>query len=180
MRKWIAILIMILVSVNFYFSIKRLKPVSQEKKEIGQILNEMEEEIRTEYPDDPTQVITLHNTLMDALYGDQVTQEQVQQIIQIQRTLYDSEFLELTTGEKQLEDVTRELLMIKEQNLKIISSNIMNSYEEPPEVVKVEVAHYTNQTDIIRLYMLRKETVEGPQKDTWKIYGWKDINTSDI
>lgn len=180
MRKWIAILIMILVSINFYFSLNRQKPVNQGKKEIAQILDEMEEEIRTQYPEEPVGIIKLHNTLMNALYGDKLKEEQVEQVIQLQRSLYESSFLELTPPERQLEDVTNELIIIKEKNMKITSSKIMNGYEEPPGIVKVEVTHYTNQADINRLYLFRKEIEEGPQKDRWKIYGWKDMKSSDI
>ena len=180
MRKWIAVLIMVLVSVNFYLSVKRLKPVNQDKKEIAQVLEEIEEIIHTKYPDSPTEIITIHSTLMDALYGSQLTQGQVQQIVELQRNLYESDFLELTSQEKQLEEVNKELMIIKEKGLKIISSKIMNAYEEPPGIMKIEVTHYTNQVDIVRLYMLRKETKEESQKERWKIYGWKDIVSSDI
>ena len=129
MRKWIAILIMILVSVNFYFSVKRMKPVSQDKKEIAQVLEEIDEKIHTQYPDDPEGVITLHNILMDNLYSGKLTDEQVQGTVKLQRELYAKDFLDLTSQEEQLEEVHREILMLEEKSIKILDSKIMNAYD---------------------------------------------------
>jgi len=180
MRKVIAILIMILVVSGFYLSIKRMKPAKTNGNELVQILEEIEKRIYTKYPNDPTEVITVHNTLMDELYSQERTQEEIEQIAQLQRALYRKEFLELTSKIEQLEEIKQELLINKEKGLKIISSKIISSYEEPPGIVNVEVTHYTKQADISRNYVLEKEIDEESKKEKWKILGWNDIKPSDI
>lgn len=174
-RRLIAFLIMVLVTVNFYLSLKKQNAASQKERGIEQILIETEETINAAYPEDPEEIIAMNNTLFNWLYKGETTQEQVEQIITLQRELYESSFLDLTPQMVQLEKVLKERFELEEKSIKVLSSKVMNAYEEPPGIMKVEVIHYTNQKDITRLYMLRRETQEGPQKDRWKIYGWKDI-----
>lgn len=180
MRKFIAILIMVLVTGGFYLSIKRMKPVQPSTNELTQILEDIEERIYTKYPSDPTEVIAVHNMLMDELYAKELTQEEIEKIAQLQRALYEEGFLELTSKNEQLEEIEQELLINKERGLKIISSKIISSYEEPPGIVNVEVTHYTKQADVKRNYRLKKEVEKGSEKEKWKILGWNDMKPSDM
>ncbi len=180
MRKGIAILIMIFVSVNFYLYLKRMKPNNGEEKQLPQILEAIEEEIYEIEPDDPVAVVTVHNTLMNYLYAQETSKEQVEKIVPLQRKLYETEFLNLTSQEEQIESIHKEREKNKEKSIKILQSKIMNSYEEPPGVVKTEVIHYTNQADIVRLYLLKKDYDQEIGQEMWKIYGWKSIISSDI
>lgn len=175
MRKFIAILIILLVTGGFYLSIKRMQPIKPDTNASESVLETIEKRIDTKYPSDPVEVIEVHNILMGELYGKELTQEEIGKLVRLQRALYEEGFLELTPIDEQLEEINQELLINKERGLKIISSKIIGSYEEPPGVVNVEVTHYTKQADINRNYILEKELEEGSEKEKWKILGWTNI-----
>lgn len=157
-----------------------MKPVEPITNELTQMLEDIEERIYTKYPSDPTEVIVVHNMLMDELYAKELTQEEIEKIAQLQRALYEEGFLELTSKNEQLEEIEQELLINKERGLKIISSKVIRSYEEPPGIVNVEVTHYTKQADIERNYKLEREVEKGSEKEKWKILGWADMEPSDM
>lgn len=177
MRKWIAMLIMVLVSANFYISIKNRAPVNTSKKDIPHVIEEIQKEIDKSYPTEPIEVINLHNRLMDILYGKKVTDENIKDIVELQRKLYLEELLALNSLDTQVENVQNELIINEGRDVKVINSKVTDSYYDSPEMITVLVTHYTNKNDISREYILRQDPKE---EKRWKIYGWQDITEPKI
>lgn len=177
MRKWIAMLIMVLVSANFYISIKNRAPVNTSKKDIPHVIEEIQKDIDKSYPTEPIEVINLHNRLVDILYGKKVTNENIKDIVELQRKLYLEELLALNSLDTQVENVQNELIINEGRDVKVINSKVTDSYYDSPEMITVLVTHYTNKNDISREYILRQDPKE---EKRWKIYGWQDITEPKI
>lgn len=179
MRRWIAAIIIVLVSVNFYLSIKRKQPVVKNKMDVSYMLEEIKQNIDEDYPSNPLEVVNIHNRLMDILYGKELADEEVELVAHLQRKLYWEKLLLLNPEDKQLEEIKNELLLNKEKNTKVISSKVIESRYNTSENFIAKVIHYTNKEDILRKYILKEEFNEGPNNQKqWKIYGWKELGSS--
>lgn len=177
MRKLIAVVIMIFVVVFFYQSIQRKQPEKPRKKEVIEIITDQGNELEKSYPDNPMDIIEVHNDMINIIYGKEATEEEVEAAIKVQRQLYAEDFLALNPVEKHVLEIARELAMNKEKEIKVIGSKVMNSYNDPPGTIRAQVVHYTNKqdTDLVREYIIKEEKSLSPKTKQWKIFGWKNI-----
>lgn len=164
---------MIFVVVFFYSSIQRRQP--QNKKETIDLIQEIQDNLE-EYPDNPMELVEVHNQMINLLYGKELTDEEQDKAVEIQRQLYSQQFLELNPIAIHLLEVDRERAINAEKEIKVIGSKVINSYDEPPDTVMVQVVHYTNQKDqdLIREYIIKEDAQSEPSRQ-WKIFGWENV-----
>ena len=175
MRKTIAILIMVFVVLTYYNSLQKRLPDSKKKKETIDVIMDIKEHLEDDYPDNPAHIVEVNNVIIDILYGKPLTDEEKSLAIDTQRLLYSSEFLEINPVEKQMLELERERIMNDENDIKVIGSKVMNSYNDPPGTMHIQVIHYTNKQDqdLVREYIVKEEVQDGQNKE-WKIFGWKN------
>lgn len=179
MRKVFAVLMMIFVVVFFYNSIQRRQPKNKLKMETADVIKDIKEELEEDYPSNPMAIMEINNEIINMIYGKPLEEEEKIQVVGLQRMLYAWDFLELNPIEKHLLEVDREIIMNGEKEIKIIGSKIMNSHNDPPGTMRVQVVHYTNKQDqdLVREYILKEENNNQEPGDhkAWKIYGWENI-----
>lgn len=186
MRKGIAVLMMIVVVVSFYFTLQMRQPKNKEKlskkHEVQNVINSTKESLDGGYPKNPIDVIELHNELVNVLYGKKITEEEVEEVIKLQRQLYAEDFLELNALEEQIIETNKELYINSEKEMKVIGSQVMNSYNDPPGTMKVQVVHYTNKQglDLVREYIVEEENAESEEQKKWKIFGWENTSIDEV
>ncbi|HHX63101.1 MAG TPA: hypothetical protein GX707_20675 [Epulopiscium sp.] len=180
MRKVIAVLMMIFVVVFFYSSLQKRQPESKKKKEIIEVIADLNDQVEKKYPDNPIEIIEIHNEIINMLYGKELTEEETTQAVEVQRKLYAEEFLALNPIEKHMLEIARETVMNGEKEIKIIGSKVMNSYNDPPGTMRVQVVHYTNKQDqdLVREYIVKEENSPSSEKKKWKIFGWENIGVA--
>lgn len=180
MRKAIAMLMMVFVVVFFYQSIQRRQPEKPKKKEIVDIIEDMDNYLDEEYPNNPIETIEIHNEIVNMLYGKELSEEETVSAIEVQRKMYAEEFLALNPIEIHMLEVDRENAMNAEKEIKVIGSKVMNSYNDPPGTMKVQVVHYTNKQDqdLVREYIVKEEKSPSSDKKRWKIFGWNNIGVA--
>lgn len=176
MRKTIAVLMMIFVVVFFYSSIQRRQPKNQDKKEIIDLIQETQDSLQDNYPDNSIDLVEIHNKMVNFLYGKELTDEEREKAVKVQRELYSKEFLKPNPIEIHLLEVDREIAINAEKEIKVIGSKVINSYDDPPSAVVVQVVHYTNQKDqdLIREYKVKKD-FQSDNNGQWRISGWENI-----
>ncbi|NLI90563.1 MAG: hypothetical protein GX366_09240 [Epulopiscium sp.] len=182
MRKVIAVLMMVVFVFIFYRSILEKKPQAKPKKDIESTITSIEEQLEEDYPSNPIDVVEIHNELVNILYNKDLKDEEVERIIELQRSLYGRAFLDLNPLESHIVQTSREIFLNSEKEIKVIGSKVMNSYNDPPGTMKVQVVHYTNKQDqdLAREYILEKEKMpESPDVEEWKIFGWENIGLED-
>lgn len=182
MRKVIAVLMMVVFVLIFYRSILEKKPQAKPKKDVESTITSIEEQLEEGYPSNPVEVVEIHNELVNILYNKDLNEEKIEEIIGLQRRLYGKEFLGLNPLESHIVQTSREIFLNDEKEIKVIGSKVMNSYNDPPGTMKVQVVHYTNKQDqdLEREYILEKESgPESPDVEEWKIYGWENIGLED-
>ncbi len=177
MRKIIAVIIMLFVVVFFYQSIQKRQPEKPKKKEIVDIIEDMDKALDENYPANPIAIIEMHNEIINILYGKELTEDEKEKAIMVQRKLYADAFLALNPVEVHMLEIDRETAMNAVKEIKIIGSKVMNSYNDPPGTMRVQVVHYTNtqDTDLVREYIVKEQKVPSSEMKMWKIYGWENI-----
>ncbi len=180
MRKIIAVLIMIFVVVFFYQSIQKRQPETAKKKEIAEVIQDMDDYLQDEYPNNPIEIIEIHNETVNMLYGKELSEEETVSAIELQRKIYAEDFLALNPIESHMLEIDREKAMNAEKEIKVIGSKVMNSYNDPPGTMKVQVVHYTNKQDqdLVREYILQEEKSIKSETKRWKIFGWENIGVA--
>lgn len=181
MRKMIGVLMMVVVVGGFIMATRgriidngrQTQNTDNQEAESNQKIATIEEQLDTNYPTEPAEVIATHNELMKTLYGRITISETLENYIRTIRKLYSTNFLDLNAHDKQLKDLESEMQTIESLKIDLVSSEIKTIYvlkdEEGKEMTaKVKVRHTTNQGNIDRIYFLINE--EG----LWKINAWEN------
>ena len=180
MRKLVAIFIMIFVVVFFYNSIQRRQPKNKMKKDTTYAIHEIKNILEEDYPSNPIEVVEINNEIVNMIYGKTLKEEELAEVVKLQRMLYAESFLALNPMDSHMLEIEREIAMNAGREIKIIASKVMNSYNDPPGTMRVQVVHYTNKQgqDLVREYIVKEEKEAPPAVErTWKIYGWENIGT---
>lgn len=180
MRKTIGILLMIFVVVFFYSSLQKRQPQSAKKKETIEVIADIAGVLDEEYPSNPVEIVEIHNELINMLYGKVLTEEEKISATETQRKLYAEEFLAVNPIEIHMLEIDRENAMNKAKEISVIGSKVMNSYNDPPGTVRVQVVHYTNtqDEDLVREYIIKEESSPSSEEKKWKIFGWKNTGVA--
>ena len=126
----------------------------------------------------PEDLIRINNRIISYLYGGEVKTEEIETLVSIQRTLFDSKLLEINPLEIQVEKVTTKIEEYKEKRFKIIEIKQKSTEykEEDTNIASIKVIQYTNgENDNYLEYYLKKQI-----DNTWRILGWKIIGEFDI
>lgn len=120
----------------------------------------------------PEQVLELNNIVMQKLYSHEITDEEIEVLLKVQRELYDDELLEKNPIDVHLEKAKEEIEKFKENNTKIIGYDIQkNNDDNNNNITFIKVVYYLNNVgpegEIFEEYVLVKVD------ELWKIKGWQ-------
>ena len=76
MRKVIAVLMMVFVVVFFYNSLQKRQPESRKKKEVIEVIKDINKQLDDKYPSNPIEIAEIHNEIINMLYGKELTDEE--------------------------------------------------------------------------------------------------------
>lgn len=135
-------------------------------------------DLENEYPDNPSDIIKLNNEIIKYLYSRDITEDEIESLITLQRQLFATTFLELNPINTQIEQLKEQIKVYKKNKLQVSDTKI-----SPPEyntnnyaVCIIKSLYYmTKGNDIYRTYTLIKE-----HDKAWKIYSWEDSTDSFI
>lgn len=168
----VIILGIIMVAVGFI--LKREEAVNVETTKYDNI---MAYDLDTQYPSNYVEVLNIHNQIVEFLYGGEITDDQIAEVIAQQRKLFSKELLSLNSYDSQVQKATIEIQTQRESGEMIISHNLVESFVTPesPDVAIAYVAEYTNTTKNNYLqYDLIKED------NLWKINSWHKVDKSEM
>lgn len=181
MRKVIGVLLMILVIG--IFSACTLNQVSDgegesffskyfSKQKSGDSLEDIAQQLNTDYPNQAKEVITCYNKLLELYYKSKVKETELETYVTATSKLYSRALNELNTPEKQIEALKTE------EKITLVASQIQDVYivenDEKEEIgAEIVVLYATDSGSFLRNYKLIKES------DDWKINSWKDYPIND-
>lgn len=153
----------------------------EEKEEVTMtpVQEALSRDMQNDYPATPKEVLKYYNEILKCFYNEECTEEEIDDLGQKARELYDAELLEANELGTYLMRLRAEIADYKEKERRIASSAVATStnvdyFEEDGfefarimcvyNIMEGEVSNPTRQ-----VYLLRKD-----EDRHWKIYGWED------
>lgn len=173
-RGLILIAIMIMIVVIFYTN----NTIKNMPKPVNDYDELMMYDFDNDYPEDVTGVIDLNNKIMEYLYGDEITKDQIEPLVNLQRNLFANTLLELNPIETQVNEISKQIEAYQQNKIKLSSTKLYSTeYDsKSSSICIVKMLYYmTKGDDIYRTYTLIKDETK-----KWKIYTWNDSTTGFI
>jgi len=144
--------------------------------ELSETPSELMNFINTVY-ENPSQVIRTNNILRKMIYSGEYDEAERENLINMQRMLFDEELLEINPKEFHYITIAAELEKWNEFKFKIIGSEFLPPEYQSEDIAIIKVVFYTNdpETDIYTQYALKRNGM-----GEWKILGWASVPKFDI
>lgn len=167
------------VVVALLFGFKALINRSNDRESSTGNKNEssLELDIERVYPKTPTEVIEKFAQINKYVYSNDVSEEELKEIVENLRLLYDQEFLEESSADVQLSSFTSELFQADSVNRKIMNYEVDRDekveYKENKYggLASLNAIFYFKEDDgypyVEYTFVLRKD-----ENGKWKILGW--------
>ena len=133
--------------------------------------------LKTDYPATPKEVVKLYSEITRCYYGEEYTDDELIEMADMSRELFDDELVANQTDEQYLHALQQDIESYKSENKVISSYSVSNStdvdyynylgdeWAQLYCVYSIRVG--TNITPVKEKYLLRKDA-----GGHWKIYGW--------
>lgn len=177
-RITIVILIGIIGIVAYYTYLTNRRREQQEVVVLSEVQLTLSKDLQKDYPLTPREVIKYYNEILNCFYNEETTEEEIEDLGNKARELYDAELLEQNElGTYQIV-LQSEIRKFKENNRRIIgfapasSINVEEFTEDGYSFARIKCG-YTITEDGAKyaadqIYLLRRD-----ENKRWKIYGWK-------
>ncbi|GMQ60139.1 hypothetical protein AN1V17_45390 [Vallitalea sediminicola] len=182
MRKIIAILILACLGMVLFITFSNKTSKDQFDKSLlsnsDRILEYLKDDFEStikkirDIQKTPEQVLEFNNIIMQKLYSHEVTNEEIEILLKVQRELYDDELLDKNPIDVHLENAKEEIEKFKKNDTKIIGYDIQkNNGGSNEDITFIKVVYYLNNVgpegEIFEEYVLVKD------EKLWKIKGWQ-------
>lgn len=182
----IIILIALIVGCYVYWSPTKTKNevlAQKEKKTQFELL--LNKDLDLAYPATPREVIRLYSKMIKCFYNEDLSQEQINQLMNEFRKLFDEELLKENKLDAHTGSLQNEIKDYKKQKMTLTSYII-----EYDSKVKYKTIQDTEYATILAYYQLSQKSkklrtyeqfvLRKDKNDKWKILGWKAINPVEI
>lgn len=170
----------VVVVVALLIGFKALINRSEDRESIENKKTEasIELDIERSYPKTPSEVVKKFAEINKYVYSNDLSEEEIGEIVKSLRMLYDPEFLEQSTEEVQLSAFLNELYKAESVNRKIMNyevesnENVEYKNNKYGELAAVDAAFYLKEEagypSEKYTFILRKD-----EEERWKILGWE-------
>ncbi|MFV0466997.1 MAG: DUF6715 family protein [Lachnospiraceae bacterium] len=152
----------------------------REVSELTEVQNLIVKDLDKTYPPTPREVVVVYNSYLEALYNEEYTEEEYEQLVDQIRLLLDDELLEQNSRELYVATLEQEIDGYKEKEQTIRYSEVSDSTQvqyktvDDRECAYVDASYLLNDstgkdlTKTYQQYVLRKGESDG----RWKILGF--------
>lgn len=171
--------IAVLVMLSYYYLVNRPEVNDDEPTEVEVLINK---DLELYYPATPKEVVKLFSDILQNLYTELDKDEYNALSLKI-RELYDEELLEINPLDKNLNQLSNEIIEWQDSKRRIVKTSYVNEkdnrsrVEDGVEYHTINVAYtFEEKSRFIENYsfLLRKD-----ENNRWKILGWKCLPKSD-
>ncbi len=120
----IAIACVCLICVGFYFFSKDNQTVEKDLTEVEKIILKNLEE---DYPKTPREVVKFYNRIVSCYYGEEVTDEQLEKLVDQMLLLLDKDLLLVNPRDEYYNSVVSDIEQYKEENRRVVSTDVCDS-----------------------------------------------------
>ncbi len=178
-RVIITFVCLITLLLGYYAYLSNKDRQTKEEAAMTPVQEALSRDMKNDYPSTPKEVMKYYNELLKCFYNEACTEEEIDDLGERARELYDAELLEANEFGTYLMRLRAEIADYREKGRRIVSSSVAAStnvdfFEEDGfefarilcvyNITEGEVNNSTRQ-----MYLLRKD-----EDRHWKIYGWEN------
>ncbi len=175
----------ILIVVAFYLLSNRTDKIAENApKRMTAVQEVLSRNLETNYPATPKELLKFYSEITRCFYGEEFTDEELTELADKSRELFDDELLHNQTDAQYLSALKADIASYKESKKSISSYSVSNS---------TDVDYYTydgyDWAQLYCIYSIRVSTQINPvqehfllRKDPvghWKIVGWQIVEDND-
>ncbi len=171
------ILLCLVLGFYYYLSNKKRTENAMENVKATVVQEILMRDLENDYPPTPREVVKYYGEITQCFYGEEYTQEELQELAEQIQGLYDEELVANKTKEQYLADLTADINSFKEQGMLVSSYSPASStdvYEFTQDGYSwarmrctFSLRKGTELKKTEEIFLLRKD-----DKGHWKIYGW--------
>lgn len=172
------ILIGLVLGYFYYLSVKKQDTDAGEEVEISAVQEVLLRDLDKSYPPSPREVLKYHGQIMQCLYSEEYTEEELEQLAVKALELYDDELALNQTPQQYLDNLRWDIDQWKEEETIVSSYSLPSStdveffsedgYNWARLYFGLNLRKGTQRSISNVVYLLRKN-----DEGHWKIYGWK-------
>ena len=177
-RTGLVLLIMVLTVLALYYHMVNRVRENVDVDTTTRIQNVLLNNLETNYPATPREVMKYYNEIMQCYYNENHTEEELEKLGRHAMQLYDDELLANQTESQYLEKLKEEVQQYQESDAVISSAALASSTDveyytyEQREYAKIRcvysIREKTSMKTVKELYLLRQD-----EEKHWKILGWE-------
>ena len=113
-----------LICVGFYFFSQDNKTTDKDLTEVEKVIVK---DLEGNYPKTPREVVKFYNKIMLCYYGEEITDAQLEDLVDQMMFLLDDDLLLVNPRDEYLESVISDIELFKSQNKKVVSADVCDS-----------------------------------------------------
>ncbi len=174
----------LILGYYYYLSHRNDDRTEEDTTELTEVETIISRDFSANYPSSPRAVVKWYNRIITAYYGEDYTEEQLEQLADQARALMDEELLSYNSREDYLTNLKADIENYKANEKEIITSSVSNSNDITYAKVNGDdvayvVAYYfskegSNYTRTYQEYVLRKD-----EEGRWKILTFYTVDGED-
>lgn len=179
----IAVACICLICAGFYF-------FSQNKTENEKNLTEIEKvivkDLKNNYPKTPREVVKFYNRIVKCYYGDEPTDEQLNDLVDQMLCILDEDLLLVNSRDEYYNSVVKDIAQYKEENKQLVSTDVCDTNDvkyitddtgegtEKDKLAYVTASYFMN-TDGKFGYSYQQFVLRQDDDGRWKILAFYQI-----
>lgn len=174
------VLIALILGYYYYLSNRADTPKEETTTSISAVQRVLLRDLDADYPPSPREVLKCYCDITQCFYGEEYTDEELEQLaFQIQK-LYDDELIANNTREQYLDNLKWDINNMKEKNLTVSSYSVASSTDvdyfgqdgyDWARLNGTFTLRSGKQIELCKEVFLLRRDASGH----WKIYGWKRL-----
>lgn len=163
----------LIVGLFYYFTVQKRASV-EDNVELTEVQKLITEDLDKNYPVTPREVVKFYNRIITSYYGEEYTDDELEQLGDQARKLFDDELLENNPRDEYFTSLRADIADYKEKSKTIMNSNVCDSNDvnyqtvDGDECAYVTSSYFVNENKAYsrtyQMYVLRKD-----EDGNWKI-----------
>lgn len=176
-RNLIIVAVLIMVVVGYYCYLVNRSNEDAQNDDLTPVQEVLIRDLDNNYPPTPKEVIKYYNEIMKCYYNEDCSFEEIEDLGQKARELYDDELLEHNEWGTYIITLTAEINAFKEAEKKLTSCSVAASTDvdffdaDGYSFARISCGYTVlkgkTSNSTLQIYLLRKD-----ENGHWKIYGW--------
>lgn len=177
-RITVIIVIGIIAMLGYYTYLSNKSKERVQDTELSQVQTVLSKDLARDYPPTPKEVIKYYNEILRCFYNEECSDEEIDDLGNKARELYDAELLENNEMGIYLINLHADIADFKENNRRFTSFSVASStnvelFEEDGHsfariLCKYNITENGVNCPSDQIYLLRQD-----KEKKWKIYGWQ-------